>query len=70
MSVITIIVLNVVTYLGKPELEEELLRLSTVILDAVLEIVNLVGSAAVAINYVASEAKIDAEKAKNGSAPK
>ena len=70
MSVIAIIVLNVVAYLGKPELEEQFLGKASIILDAILEIVSLVGSAAVAINYVASEAKIDAAKVKNGSAPK
>ena len=70
MSVITIIVLNVVAYLGKPELEEQLLDQASVILDAILAIVNLLGSAAVAITYVVSEAKIDAAKIINGSAPK
>ena len=64
MSVITIIVLNVVTYLGRPELEEQLIGNAEIIMDAILEIINLLGSAAVAANYVSSEAKVDAAKVK------
>ena len=70
MSVITIIVLNLTAYLGKPELEEQLITQSAIILDAILEMVQLLGSAAVAAVYVVSEARIDTAKVKNGSAPK
>ena len=70
MSVITIIVLNLTAYLGKPELEEQLITQSAIIFDAILEMVQLLGSAAVATVYVVSEARIDTAKVKNGSAPK
>jgi len=69
MSVITIIVLNVVAYLGKPELEEQLLDQASVILDAILTMIGLLGSAAVTVTYVMSEANIDATKVIKGSAP-
>ena len=64
MSVLTIIIINVAAYLGRPEMEEQLLQQGSNIVDAVLAIAQLIGSAAVTINYVASEAKIDMVKNK------
>ena len=70
MSVITIIAINLTAYLGAPELEEPLITQSAIIFDAILEMVQLLGSAAVAAVYVVSEARIDTAKVKNGRAPK
>ena len=70
MSIVTVAGTLIMTYLGKQELTDQVLTEATKILDAILEIVQLVVPATVTIAYVVSEAKVDAARAGNGSAPK
>ena len=70
MSIVTVAGTLIMTYLGKQELTEPTVSELTKILDAVLRLIELTVPAAVTITYVVSEAKVDAARMQNGSAPK